>query len=149
MHRDCVRCCDGVDGWAQVDSPASRLEAASALTSLDGIEQKPWHLKLDVTVFDDKGKNPSEGTIEVWHAGEDERTVYTFGDASSTTLKHDGKTFVSATGPTVPFEAEQMLPQIVHPGPGPADLSGAVPELKRDDDNRELCLKRKLTFPVA
>jgi TonB family protein len=121
----------GLTAGAQVDGPASRLESASALTSLDGIDQPAWHLKLDVTVFDSKGQNPSEGAIEVWHRNSDERTVYTFADASSTTLKHDGKTFVSSTAPTVPFEAEQILPQIVHPGPEAADWSGAVPELKK------------------
>jgi Gram-negative bacterial TonB protein C-terminal len=116
---------------AQVESPASRLEAASALTSLEGVDQPAWHLKLNVMVFDSEGKNPSEGAIEVWHRNSDERSVYTFADASRTTLKHDGKTFVSATGPSIPFEAEQILTQIVHPGPEPVDVSGAVPELRK------------------
>jgi hypothetical protein len=102
-----VFCCAGIDCRCTGGWPGE----------LQGIDQPAWHLKLDVTVFDAKGKNPSEGAIEVWHRNSDERTVFTFADASSRTLKHDGKTFVSATGPTVPFEAEQILAQIVHPGP--------------------------------
>jgi protein TonB len=98
---------------------------------LDGIAQPAWHLKLDVTVFDDKGKNPSQGIIEVWNAGADQRTVYTFGDASRSKLKHDGKTFYSATGPALPFEAEQVLTQVLHPGPGDVEMTDAVPELRK------------------
>ena len=120
----------GAMAGAQVDSPASRLEAASALTSLDGIDEKPWHLKLDVMVFDES-KIPNEGTIEVWHAGADQRTVYTFGDASSTTLKHEGKTFYSTSGPSLPFEAREVLREFVHPGPQPEEIEGAVPELRK------------------
>ena len=116
---------------AQVDSPASRLEAASTLTSLDAIDQPAWHLKLDVTMFDDKGKNPSQGTVEVWHHGTDERTVYAFGDASTTTLKHDDKTFYERSGTTPPFEEAELLRQVLHPGPQPGELDDAVPEVRK------------------
>jgi TonB family protein len=122
----------GVAAGAQVESPASRLDAASKLTSLDAIGQPAWHLKLDVTVFGDKGKNPSEGTIEVWHAGADERTVYAFGEASSSRLKHDGKTYYSKTGVNAPFEADEVLQQVLHPGPMPGETSGAVPEIRKN-----------------
>jgi TonB family protein len=121
----------GVAAGAQVESPASRLEAASTLTSLEGVDQPAWHLKLDVTIFGDKGKNPSEGTIEVWHAGADERTVYAFGEASSTTLKHDGKTYYRLSGSSLPFEAGEVLQQVLHPGPGPNETNDAVPEMQK------------------
>lgn len=121
----------GVAAGAQVESPASRLDAASKLTSLDAIDQPAWHLKLDVTVFEDKGKNPSEGTIEVWHSGADERTVSVFGGASSTTMKHDGKSYYKLSGPSLPFEADEVLQQVVHPGPGPDETNDAVPEIQK------------------
>jgi TonB family protein len=120
-----------VAAGAQVESPASRLDAASKLTSLDAIDQPAWHLKLDVTVFGDKGKNPTEGSIEVWHAGADERTVYSFGDASSSTLKHDGKTYYAKTGVSVPFEVSEILRQVLHPGPRPDETIGAVPDMRK------------------
>jgi TonB family protein len=121
----------GVAAGAQIGNPASRLDAASALTSLDGIAQPAWHLKLDVTVFGDKGKNPSEGTIEVWHSGADERTVSVFGGASGTTMKHDGKSYYKLSGPSLPFEAEEVLQQVVHPGPRPSEAIDAVPEIQK------------------
>lgn len=133
---------------AQMDSPAGNLEAASALTSLDGIDQKPWHLKLDVTVFDDKGKSPREVAIEVWHAGSDQRTVYTFGDTSSTTLRHDGKTFYSASGPSIPFEAREILQVFVHPGPQPQEMEGTVPELRKQKFGKNEFECVMLTQPI-
>jgi len=120
----------GVVAGAQVESAVSRLEAASALTALDGIDEKPWHLKLDVTVIDET-KVPNEGTIEVWHAGADQRIVYAFGDATSTTLQHDGKTFFSPAGPRLPFEAREILQEFMHPGPRQAEMDGSVPELRK------------------
>jgi TonB family protein len=120
----------GSAAGAQVESPASRLEAASALMALDGIDAKPWHLKLDVAVIDET-KVPHEGTIEVWHAGADQRIVYAFGEATSTTLQHDGKTFFSPAGPRVPFEAREILQEFLHPGPRQAEMDGSVPELRK------------------
>ena len=119
----------GVAG-AQVQSPASQLEAASALTSLDAIEERPWHLKLAVTVFNES-KIPSEGTIEVWHSGTDERIISIFGDARSTQLKHDDKWFYSSGGPSLPFGAGQVLREVVHPGPRAEDMDGTVPERRK------------------
>jgi TonB family protein len=115
---------------AQVEGPAGRLASASALTALDGIDEKPWHLKLDVTVIDET-KVPNEGTIEVWHAGADQRIVYVFGDATRTTLQHDGKTFFSPAGPRLPFESREILQEFMHPGPRQVEMDGSVPELRK------------------
>lgn len=139
----------GLAAGAQVESPASRLETASALTSLDTIDQPAWHLKLDVTLFDGKGKNPREGSIEVWHAGTDEKVAYVFGDASSAMLKHDGKTFYSGTRFAVPFEAEEVLLQFLHPGPGPAEGIGAVPELRKQKFGKSKLDCVMLTQPIG
>jgi TonB family protein len=121
----------GVTAGAQVESPESRLEAASALTSLVGIDQPAWHLKLDVTVFGDKGKNPNEGTIEVWHAGTDEKVVYVFGDVSNVKLKRDGKTYYAKAGLSAPFEADEVLQQVLHPGPELDETNDTVPEIRK------------------
>jgi len=120
----------GMMAGAQTDSPAGRLEAASALTALDSIDTKPWHLKLEVTVIDET-KVPNEGTIEVWHSSAEQRIVYTFGDATSTTLQHDGKSYYSPAGRRVPFEAREILKEFIHPGPRLAEMDGTVPELRK------------------
>lgn len=121
----------GMNAWAQGDDPGARLAVATALTSLDTVDQKSWHLMLDVTVFDDKGANPSAGTIEMWHAGNDERTVYTFGDATRTSLRRDGKLYGESTGPGLPFGAEDVLENVLHPGPSLDEMSNSKPELRK------------------
>jgi Gram-negative bacterial TonB protein C-terminal len=138
----------GLPAGAQVEKPASVLETASMLTSLDAIDQPAWHLKLDVTMFDDKGKNPSVGTVEVWHRNADERRVYTFGDATSTTLRHDGKTFYDAGGSVPSFQAEEVLRQVLHPGPMGAEMNGAVPEARKQKFGKVELTCVMLTQPI-
>lgn len=113
---------------AQSSSAEQRITAASAMMSLERVDRKPWHLKLDVTAFDDKGTNPNQGTIEVWHSGSDERTVYTFGDATNTTIKHGGQTYGVSNGSGVPFEASEVLQEVLHSGPEPDEINGSAPE---------------------
>ena len=119
-------------GFAQTTDPLARITAAAELTSLQSVNVKPWHLKLDVTVFDAQGENPQAGTVEVWHSGSDERTVYTFGDASGTELVHDGKNYFASKGKLVPAEAFQLVAEEMHPGPGVDDLHGAVADLHHE-----------------
>ena len=116
---------------AQDADPMARVTAAAALTSLELADQKPWHLALDVTVFDAKGANPASGTIEVWHAGENERTVYTFGDASDKILRLGAKVYRTASGPPVPAEAYEVLAEVLKPGPTASDLTGSKPEVTK------------------
>lgn len=122
----------GMSACAQgEDDPGARLAVATALTALNQVDQKPWHLMLDVTVFDDKGANPNAGTIEMWHAGDDERTVYTFGDATRTSLRHEGKLYGASSGSALPFEAEDVLQNVLHLGPSLDELSNSKPELRK------------------
>lgn len=138
----------GMSACAQGNDPGARLAVATALTSLNQVDQKPWHLMLDVTVFDDKGANPSAGTIEVWHAGTDERTVYTFGDATSTRIKHEGKLYGTSNGSTLPFEADEVLQKVLHPGPESDELGGSKPELRQHKFGSVLLDCIMLTQPI-
>lgn len=112
--------------FAQGADPLARITAAADLTSMQSVNVKPWHLKLDVTVFDAQGANPQAGTVEVWHAGADERIVYTFGDATSALLFHDGKHYFRSTGTPIPAEAYQVVKEVLYPGPSAVDLAGAT-----------------------
>jgi TonB family protein len=138
----------GLTAHAQDADPAARLASAASLTSLNQVDQRPWHLKLDITIFDDKGENPSQGTIEVWHAGTDERTVYTFGDATSTRIKHDGKSYGMSSGPSLPFEADEVLQQVLHPGPEPDELNDSKPELRKQKFGKVSLNCIMLTQPI-
>jgi TonB family protein len=95
------------------------------------VDAKPWHMKMALAVFDDKGQNPKDGSVEVWHSGADQREVYTLGGTTLTTLLHDGKRYSVESGGEVPFEAEQLVAQVLHPGPEPIDVQGSKPELRK------------------
>ena len=116
---------------AQDADPGARLERIAALTSLNTIDQKPWHLKLDVTVFDNEGKNPKEGTIEVWRSGEDSREVEIFGESTETRLKRGGDVYWSSVGPAISYRVSEILEQILHPGPTDDDISSSTPILRK------------------
>jgi TonB family protein len=117
------------DAAAGKQSPQERIDAVTQAMSLEDVT-RPWHLKVEVTVFDSKGQNPKDGTIEVWRSGDDRKTVYTFGSATSTDLKSGGKFYESGNG-EIPYYAGVVLSHILHAGPGKDDLSGAVPDLRR------------------
>jgi TonB family protein len=116
---------------AQETDPMARIQAATALSSLSGVDAKPWHMKMALTVFDDKGKSPQDGSVEIWHSAGDQRELYTFGSAKLTTLLHDGKRYSVANGGELPFGAEDLVAQVLHPGPDADDLQGSKPELRK------------------
>lgn len=110
---------------------ATRIASAATLMSLDLVDQKPWHLKLGVTIFDQDGKNPNQGTIEVWQAGADQRTVYTFGNSASTVVRHAGESHVVSSGSSLPLEVEEVQQQVLSTGPRVSDLSESTPEIRK------------------
>jgi len=118
---------------AQKIAPGARLESATVQSTLNSPDLKPWHLKLDVTVFDDTGNNPNLGAIEVWQSGADSRTVYTFGSTSSTQIYHDAKIYRTSAGPELPYRASEVLQQFLHPGPDPNEIAGATPDLRKQN----------------
>jgi TonB family protein len=112
-------------------SAAERIQAASSAAGLAGATDKPWHLKLDATVFDADGKNERLGTVEVWNAGVDRRTVIKFGQNTSTQLTVDGKNYHSLLGTGVPFEAEALLARLLRPGPSESEIKESQPEIRK------------------
>lgn len=109
----------------------ARIQAATALSSLNTVDAKPWHMKIALKVFDDQGKNPQDGSVEIWRSAGDQREFYSFGSATLTTLLHDGKRYSVENAGGVPYEAEELVGEVLHPGPEPDDLSGSKPELRR------------------
>src|ERR1700761_3213470 len=82
------------------ERPQDRLLAAATRSQLDEPGLKPWHLRLDVTLYDSNGSNPVVGTIERWTAENGNRTTLTFGDATSTVLNDGDKFYTSHSGTT-------------------------------------------------
>jgi TonB family protein len=115
--------------FAQNSDVGARLERATALTSAMAIDDRPWHMKLDVTVFDDAGKKPNTGTIEVFKQSKLSREVFTFGASVSTRIDDGTGIYWSSVGDPVPYRATEILEQVLHPGPTADDLNSGKPIL--------------------
>lgn len=117
---------------AQETNPVARIQAAASLNSLDTLDARPWHLKMALTTFDEAGKNPQDGTVEIWHAGADQRALYTFGNMTLTTLLHDGKRYSLSNVGEVPYIATDLVEEVLHPGPSSSDIEHSRPELRKE-----------------
>jgi TonB family protein len=112
--------------------PHDRLIAAAQHSLLDDADLKPWHLKLDATVFDAEGKNPVVGTVETWHSGKNVKTIYLFGDSSRTILRDPDDAYESTGGSSTPALADAILDASLDPGPSLTDINGAQPDLRKE-----------------
>jgi TonB family protein len=119
---------------ARADDAAAtraRLDRVAAASSLDDLTSRPWHAKIGATLFDDKGKNAVDITIEYWKSGDDWLRVITAGVNTETTLRHDGKIYSGASGAAVPDLAPTVFEEFLHPGPALSDFDGTTPELRK------------------
>jgi TonB family protein len=107
----------------------SRLEAATKTSSLL-YASKPWHLKLDVQLYDKKGLLSQQGSIERWQSEDDSRTVSSFGASTGTVVVHNDHNYRQRQGEAVPREAEILLRSVLHPGPYPQELAGTEADLR-------------------
>jgi TonB family protein len=122
--------------FARADDAASlreRLDKATAESTLDNLTSRPWHAKVNVTMFDDKGKNPVDTTVEYWKSADESLRVITEGANTETLLHHDGHVYRSHSGDRIPSLAATAFQEILHPGPLPFDLEGSKPELRRQN----------------
>jgi TonB family protein len=66
---------------------ADKLRIALDNNSLQSPGIRPWHWKMDVTLYDADGKNPKPGSIEAWYAEGKMRSVLTLDGVQLTTLR--------------------------------------------------------------
>jgi Gram-negative bacterial TonB protein C-terminal len=117
------------------DDPAAltdRLHQAETDSSLSAPDLKPWHLKLDVQLFDAKGKPSEQGTIEEWWASTTTYQIaYTFPSYTAVEILN-GKDFSKTKGAgSVPFLIKLLLNQVVHPMPSAVEISAVTPDLRQ------------------
>jgi TonB family protein len=136
---------------ARADDAAAiraRLERAATVSSLDDLTSRPWHAKLAVTLFDAKGKNPVDATVEYWKAGEDWLRVINVGSNTETTLRHDGKAYRGVSGSEVPYLARTVFEEFLHPGPLGIDFEDTTPELRKQSFGKVSLDCIMLTHPI-
>lgn len=121
-------------GFADDKATATaRLQSVDALTALDSPAVKPWHLKLNVQLFDDRGKPTEQGDIEEWWANPQQSLIsYTFPSYTGKVLQTADGTFRTAHFGVPPMLVALLLDQVVHPMPRAADLEGTEPTLRKE-----------------
>lgn len=118
---------------AYADDPAAlaeRMSHAMELTSLDAANLQPWHLKMEVQMFDDKGQPSEQGTVEEWWAGPMlNRVVYTSPSHTMTEIHNaDGYYRTDGESPGA-YQLDLMRQQVVHPMPSEDEVrSGKLEE---------------------
>jgi TonB family protein len=113
-------------------SLTERLHAADAGSALETADVKPWHLKMAVQLYDEKGKPSEQGTVEEWwaSAGKDKR-VYTMPSYTATIMRADGQTFSTPGGTYPPAMLELLLRQVTHPMPADSEVESAQPQMSK------------------
>jgi hypothetical protein len=96
---------------------AARMKSGAEITSLDSSGLQPWHMAMQVTLFDVDGKNPKPATVELWAADNNMRMVESVGDLQVITVRTNDKLFrTSAQAPEF-SQLEMLIEQILHPIP--------------------------------
>jgi TonB family protein len=109
-----------------------RLHGADELTALDGPGILPWHLKMNVQLYDAKGKPAEAGTVEEWWSSPKMWSVsYALPSYTAKWIQNaDGIYRTEGTG-SAPMSLKLLLDQVVHPMPPPSDVDAATPELRK------------------
>jgi TonB family protein len=109
-----------------------RLTAAGKTTAIDEAGLNPWYLKIEVQLYDEKGKPSEQGTAEEWWAapGRDKR-VYNLPSYKATEVRKDGRVFRSQGTSYPPTMLEQLLQQVVHPMPQSTEILTSEPEIRK------------------
>src|SRR5215469_920650 len=128
---------------------AAHLKSAAEYSSLDSVGLQPWHMALDITLFDTDGKNPKPATVELWAANANMKMVESVGNSQVTTLRNNDKLLrTSAQAPEF-VQLESLIEQILHPIP----VEFLQPGVKLNEDKLTLaktpldCIEP--TFPSA
>ena len=117
-----ARAGESADLRAQLDQLASR-------STLYSPSLKPWHLKLEYTLYDDDGTHPVPGVLEEWWAAPDQdRITYTSGAFSGTQLRTPDGVFRTAGMPAAPYALEELHNGVVDPVPPPEVLDRTEPQ---------------------
>ena len=112
----------------------ARLQTAAAESSLDTPGLAPWHLKLEVQLFDDKGSPVDRGTVETWWLNPTNvQTTYNFPTYKATELTSQSGIRRTKGAGLPPDAVSVLFHQFIHPMPKQADIDQATPDLRKQN----------------
>ncbi|SNT18881.1 TonB family C-terminal domain-containing protein [Granulicella rosea] len=113
---------------------ADRLMRTRANTTLEVQGLSPWHMKLNVQLFDSKGKPTEEGAIEEWWLKlGTRRVVYNLPSYKATEVDQDGHLYRTRDTDSPPSVLQTLLAQAVRPMPIRYEIDQSTPSLKRSN----------------
>jgi TonB family protein len=99
-----------------VTSPQDQLKHEESATSLDDAPMAPWHMKMEVQLYDLLGAAKEKGTIEEWWSGpKSYKIVYDTPSYAATQLRSADGFFISSGKALEPFLLGFAKGQVVHP----------------------------------
>ncbi|MDQ2834236.1 MAG: energy transducer TonB [Acidobacteriota bacterium] len=114
-----------------VSELSERLHQASLSSSLDTEGFTRWHLKLDVQLFGEKGKQTETGVIEEWWISPTSFEIaYTFPSYTAVVLHSGTESTRTKEAGTPPALLRTLRQQIVHPMPTEKEIDESQPELR-------------------
>ena len=109
-----------------------RLRDAEKTTSLSGDDVAPYHVKIAVQLYNEKGKPSEQGTVEEWWAGAGkDKRLYAMPSYSATVVREDGKVFRTPGVSYPPAIVELLLDQVERPLPEDSEVENAKLEMKK------------------
>lgn len=96
---------------------ARTLQSAAEHSSLDSSGLRPWHLALEVTLFDKDGKNPIPATVERWEADSKIKMIESASGTQIITIRSNGNLFRTSAHAPEFVRLELLVEQILHPIP--------------------------------
>lgn len=109
---------------------AKRLKNAAEGSSLDSPALKPWHMKLNVQMYDSLGNPSEQGMVEEWWTPTRDKRAYTTPSYTATEIRNDKGLYRTAEKPLPPYLLDSVRDGVVHPMATAGEIDGARPELK-------------------
>ncbi|MBB5344883.1 energy transducer TonB [Tunturibacter empetritectus] len=111
-----------------------RLHQAEASSSLDTAGIRQWHLKLDVQLLGEQGKQTEQGTIEEWWTTPTSfQVAYTFPSYTATEIRSEKGLSRTQSSSSPPSLLKLLLNQVVHPMPSAEEMEDSSPDLRRQN----------------
>ncbi len=131
------------------DSLRHRVLQMSHATRINEPWEKPWHMRVNFQLYDEKGKASESGELEEWWAGlQLWKITIQSPSYSGTTLENQDGDFRTTAAGLIPVRIRALEAYLVYPAPMTEDLSGLTPHLHHlQSESAELdCIQ--LTQPV-
>lgn len=110
----------------------ARMLDAGTQNSLDAPGLRPWHLKVNFQLFDDRQKPTEQGTMEEWWSGPEVYKIsYTSPSYTETVVKNKDQYSWSGDSGRRPYMLDALHTMVVHPLPVEKEIEQSTAKLEQ------------------